>query len=538
MTKMEIRKYYEKEAEVISDHQKRMYFGDPWSKYWHGTRFLTLLEIIKSLNFRNFVEVGCAEGYYLKILENRANSPELRVGLDISKAYLTKAKNNVSQATFVLGDASNLPFRDNCFDLVFSSEVLEHVQDPKKVFEELARISKKYLLITVAGENLFYYLTNKLKLIRPEEEPYAKVGHGHIYEMKIKEITSKWAPEMNLKTLKQIVDCHFPIAFLQRHKMPILIIPIIRFADRLINWLPVAKEYGSSQIGLLKKPAGSKYWDNNFNNKVTKCGNDSVTFSEWKKNERNSWKTVLSRGETFTKELNKPYSYGKLWTIIYRQNFETIKKIVGNIQEQKILDIGCGSGWLDEWVSLEGGYPIGIDTSIIFLKLSKMRLRQKKIEANFVCADGEHLPFRDNIFYCSIAYQSLHHFPSPETVINEALRVSQSFALGDEPAKTSLPGGVLETIKRMFSMRMNVGEISDITEIRFDPKKLEETYEKKGYKVVYKRTWSFVPAILTKFENIRILREISKTGYSILSNTKTLTHLGHGLIMIIQKRNI
>jgi ubiquinone/menaquinone biosynthesis C-methylase UbiE len=251
---MEIRKYYEKEARLLSDHQKKMYFGDPWTRYWHGTRFAMLLEIMKNLKFRNFLDVGCAEGYYLKAVANKADSPE-QVGLDISKAYLIKAKIKASEAAFVLGDASNLPFKTNCFDLVFCSEVLEHIQDPKKVFSELTRTSKKYVLLTVAGENLFYYLTNKLKLIKPEEEPYAKIGHGHIHEMRINEIITKWAPENHLKTIKYIVDCHFPIAYLQRHKMPTLLIPLIRIADKLINQLPVVKEYGSSQIGLLENPA-------------------------------------------------------------------------------------------------------------------------------------------------------------------------------------------------------------------------------------------------------------------------------------------
>jgi len=256
MTKMEIRKYYEKEAQILSDHQKKMYFSDPWTKYWHGTRFVKLLEIMKNLNFRNFLEVGCAEGYYLKSITTEDASPELhRVGLDISKGYLIKAKINASEATLVLGDASNLPFKDNCFGLVFCSEVLEHVPEPKKVFSELTRTSKKYILVTVAGENLFYYLTNKLKLIKPEKDPYTKIGHGHIHEMRIKEVISKWAPEKHLKTTKSIVDCHFPIAFLQRHKMPNSLIPLIRIADRIINRLPVVKDYGSSQIALLEKRA-------------------------------------------------------------------------------------------------------------------------------------------------------------------------------------------------------------------------------------------------------------------------------------------
>jgi SAM-dependent methyltransferase len=260
-----------------------------------------------------------------------------------------------------------------------------------------------------------------------------------------------------------------------------------------------------------------------------------MTAIEWKKKERNSWKTVLSSNNAFRKELNKPYSYGVLWTFLYRRNFKTITKLVGSIQQQKILDIGCGSGWFDEWIALEGGFPVGIDSSLVFLKISKRRAQQRKFEADFVCADGEHLPFRDNAFHCSIAYQALHHFPSPEVVIRDALRVSKSFILGDEPTKTPLPELLLEVFKRIASARVHVGEASGIAEIRFDPKQLEIKYKKSGYEVAYTRTWSFVPTVLTKLENVRIIREICKTGYFILANTKILKQFGHGLIMIIQK---
>lgn len=259
---------------------------------------------------------------------------------------------------------------------------------------------------------------------------------------------------------------------------------------------------------------------------------------KWKQKEIDSWKTILSSNKTVMKELNKPYSYGVLWTFAYRRNFETIVKLVGGIKDKKILDIGCGSGWLEEWMFIEGSFPIGIDTSPVFLKISKMRARQRKFEADFICADGEHLPFREDVFDCSIAYQSLHHFPSPEIVIHEALRVSKSFILGDEPAKTLIPESVLKILKRMLSARAHVGEASGIEEIRFNPKKLELTYKSKGYSVAYERTWSFVPTILRKLEEIKIIREIYRTCYLLLADTKVLKQLGHGLIMVIEKEGI
>lgn len=253
MSKMEVRKYYEEEAQSLLDHQKKMYFGDQWTNYWHGTRFMKLLKIIKMLQFKSFLEVGCAEGYYLKFIINKNNSQYIhRVGLDLAKGHLNKARANVCGSELVLGDAVKLPFKNRCFEIVFCSEVLEHVLDPQKVFTELTRTSKKYVLLTVAGENLFYHLAKKIKLIKAESNHYIKTGQGHINEMRIKEITDKWANEGKLKVLHYNIDCHLPIAFFQKYRVPTFLIPVIRIVDIIINRLPVIREYGSSQIVLFK----------------------------------------------------------------------------------------------------------------------------------------------------------------------------------------------------------------------------------------------------------------------------------------------
>lgn len=41
------------------------------------------------------------------------------------------------------------PFKNNSFDVVFCSHVLEHLQDPVKVLEEMYRIAKKEIIVLV-----------------------------------------------------------------------------------------------------------------------------------------------------------------------------------------------------------------------------------------------------------------------------------------------------------------------------------------------------------------------------------------------------
>jgi ubiquinone/menaquinone biosynthesis C-methylase UbiE len=43
---------------------------------------------------------------------------------------------------FIVCDVKHLPFRSNCFDLVFSSHVIEHIPNPALMLSEMDRVSR------------------------------------------------------------------------------------------------------------------------------------------------------------------------------------------------------------------------------------------------------------------------------------------------------------------------------------------------------------------------------------------------------------
>ncbi|EKD62228.1 MAG: methyltransferase type 11, partial [uncultured bacterium] len=59
---------------------------------------------------------------------------------------------------FMVADAHKLPFSSNYFDAVFALEVLEHVFEPVKVFQEVKRVLKKngYALFLVPSDNFLF----------------------------------------------------------------------------------------------------------------------------------------------------------------------------------------------------------------------------------------------------------------------------------------------------------------------------------------------------------------------------------------------
>jgi ubiquinone/menaquinone biosynthesis C-methylase UbiE len=139
-TSQELLSYYENEAEEVP------IFG--------SLREISLAEnIIRGLPkpFHNLIDIGCGEGYLLYRIQEKY--PEkLLYGLDISNGRIATTKNYVPTSRLLRGDVLSLPFPDKSFDIVVCSELLEHMVEYKKVVDELIRISKRTIIITVPNE--------------------------------------------------------------------------------------------------------------------------------------------------------------------------------------------------------------------------------------------------------------------------------------------------------------------------------------------------------------------------------------------------
>ena len=74
-----------------------------------------------------------------------------------------------------------------------------------------------------------------------------------------------------------------------------------------------------------------------------------------------------------------------------------ITKKISIKKTDKILELGCGSGVLGNWVSKEGGFYVGIDISYEMLRYFKNNLNDKKND-NLFNGITNYIPFNDNFF--------------------------------------------------------------------------------------------------------------------------------------------
>ena len=118
------------------------------SRFWEPV-VPTFKEFYNLTGQSKILDVGCGKGFML--YDFKRFIPGITVaGIDISEYAIENAKKEVKQFLKV-GDARELPFEDNSFDLVVSITTIHNLEreDCKKALRELERVSANSKFITV-----------------------------------------------------------------------------------------------------------------------------------------------------------------------------------------------------------------------------------------------------------------------------------------------------------------------------------------------------------------------------------------------------
>jgi 2-polyprenyl-3-methyl-5-hydroxy-6-metoxy-1,4-benzoquinol methylase len=114
----------------------------------------TLVGEVKALKPISVLDVGCGEGFTLERLRKAKIGKHLE-GVDYLDLAIKLGKKEHPNLILKKGSIYDLKYKANSFDVVICSEVLEHVEDPQKGLEELVRVSKKYVVLSVPNEPFF-----------------------------------------------------------------------------------------------------------------------------------------------------------------------------------------------------------------------------------------------------------------------------------------------------------------------------------------------------------------------------------------------
>lgn len=127
---------------------------NPISRMFLDNFLKTVVDTIKPLSVKSVLDVGCGEGFTLATLKKEKFLQKLE-GVDSVKESISMGKKLHPDIMMKLGDIYDLEYKDNSFDILLCTEVLEHLQNPHAALKELLRVSKRYVLVTVPNEPWF-----------------------------------------------------------------------------------------------------------------------------------------------------------------------------------------------------------------------------------------------------------------------------------------------------------------------------------------------------------------------------------------------
>jgi SAM-dependent methyltransferase len=132
----------QKQRHLVDSELQRMYQGDVVPVY------RVAAEAVRATGLEDplIVEIGCASGYYNEVLSHLLGHPVRYMGIDYSAALVRQARQYYPNSPFVVADATTLPLRDNCCDILFSPALLMHVPAYEQAVRESVRLSRSWCI--------------------------------------------------------------------------------------------------------------------------------------------------------------------------------------------------------------------------------------------------------------------------------------------------------------------------------------------------------------------------------------------------------
>jgi 2-polyprenyl-3-methyl-5-hydroxy-6-metoxy-1,4-benzoquinol methylase len=133
---------------------------------------LIALDFVPSGQGKTALDVGCREGIQSAWLEGKGYEV---TSIDVEKAY---------SKCLVVDVNDGLPFPDNSFDLIWSSEVIEHLVSPEAFVQECERTLKPGGKLVLTTPNSTFWLYPLARLFGKTAKDLQHPGHLHFFSIR------------------------------------------------------------------------------------------------------------------------------------------------------------------------------------------------------------------------------------------------------------------------------------------------------------------------------------------------------------------
>ena len=230
-----------------------------WNQYHN--QLSIYLELAGPLQRRKkkILDVGCAQGTLALLLAERGHDV---VALDLRPDFIEYAKSRYThgQIRFLTGNVLECEV-DDCFDLIFANQIIEHLVYPSRLISKLNSVLKPGGQLVVTTPNWNYMRSNLPSFselgdpTRFEHLQFTAGGDGHFFAYKAVELFEIFETE-GLKNVRYLffespfISGHLKLRYLHR----ILPVHLLKLLDLAVLHTPLAKYVAHQLMIIAERP--------------------------------------------------------------------------------------------------------------------------------------------------------------------------------------------------------------------------------------------------------------------------------------------
>lgn len=116
-------------------------------------RMRRIMALASKSRAERILDIGCGDGSYSILLEEILGANEV-YGIEIVPEAAAQAEEKGIKVTVLDIESANLPFKENYFDAIFATEIIEHFFSPDHLLEEIRRVLKPCGFCVISTPNL------------------------------------------------------------------------------------------------------------------------------------------------------------------------------------------------------------------------------------------------------------------------------------------------------------------------------------------------------------------------------------------------
>jgi SAM-dependent methyltransferase len=191
------------------------------------------------------LDVGCGTGRFLSALPRDTYQ---RYGIDVSEGMIRVAQGRNSALQCCVASATALPYKDECFDVVFCAAVLHHIADPAAVRQAIGEMIR----VTRTGGVAIIWDHNPLN-------PYWPLIMRRVPQDTGDE---RLIPQREIASALDVTSGIYPLEVRWRRMTfipdfaPERSMPVLRWVEQILEQMPLVRHLAAHNVAIVRRLSG------------------------------------------------------------------------------------------------------------------------------------------------------------------------------------------------------------------------------------------------------------------------------------------